>query len=323
MNLHPTYPYFPIMIFLSFIASLLPLAWIRRDNIGILFLAAWLATACLNQFVNSIIWYGNTRNPAPVWCDISSRLMIGVSAAIPASALCMVRRLYLICSMKAYLLTPKEKRRALIEDLCICIGIPLLEMTIQYVVEGNRFHIIEDIGCSPATVNVWLAYVLFFSWPVIMGVMNAVYCVLTLRAVIKKGKDINQFFSDNSQRKHYRRLIILSVCELTFAFPFALLVMILNLITVPMVSHFDWVDVHSHYSRIYLFPASSWRSDVLVEANLEMCRWILVLCAIVFYGVFGFSEEAINAYRRAFWRVAGLVGMKPKVPSPSTDTPPK
>lgn len=31
---------------------------------------AWTGIACLNVFVNSIVWNGNAINWAPVWCDI-------------------------------------------------------------------------------------------------------------------------------------------------------------------------------------------------------------------------------------------------------------
>ncbi|TDL16851.1 STE3-like pheromone receptor [Rickenella mellea] len=310
MNIHPTYPIFPIMIFLSFVASLLPWLWIKRDNIGILFLSLWLAIACLNQFVNSVIWHGNTRNFAPVWCDISTRLMIGITVAIPGSSLCMTRRLYHIFSMRAFLLTPIQKRRALTEDLCICLGIPFLQMAIQYTVEGNRYNILEDIGCYPATYNVWPAYVLYYCWPVIIGLLIAVYSALTIRAASKQGNEIEKFLEDKTQRQHYHRLIILAVFNIFAAAPFASIIMILDLTTFPMIPYIGWEDTHLYYSRVYEFPAVVWRSDSAWNAVMEMCRWILVLCAIFFYGVFGFSGEAINAYKKAFWKVAGLVGVK-------------
>ncbi|TDL15312.1 fungal pheromone STE3G-protein-coupled receptor [Rickenella mellea] len=303
------------MIFLSFVASLLPWAWIKRDNVGILFISLWLAIACLNQFVNSIIWHGNTRNFAPVWCDISSRLIIGVAVAIPASAMCMVRRLYHICSMKAFLLTPMQKRRAVMEDLGICLGIPFLQMAIRH-----RYDLIEDIGCYPATYNVWLAYVLSASWPVIIGFVTAVYSVLTIRALARNGKEIDKFFEDKAQRKHYSRLVILALCEITFATPFALVVMIFNLTTLPVYPYISWEDTHFNYSRVVEIPAAAWRSFLGLNAGLEMCRWILVICAIIFYGIFGFSGEAIHVYKTGFWTVVGLLGIK-RPTAPREDLP--
>jgi len=42
------------------------LAW----NTGTCLYMLWTGTACLIQFVNSIVWNGNAINWAPVWCDI-------------------------------------------------------------------------------------------------------------------------------------------------------------------------------------------------------------------------------------------------------------
>ncbi|TDL17044.1 fungal pheromone STE3G-protein-coupled receptor [Rickenella mellea] len=317
MDLQPSYPIFSIMIFLSFVASLLPWAWIRRDNTGILFISLWLAIACLNQFVNSVIWYGNTRNFLPVWCDISSRLIVGIAVAIPGSIMCMVRRLYQVCSMKSFLLTPKEA--TLIEDLSICLGIPILQMVLDVIrillntpeiIKVHRYDIIEDIGCYPAPINAWLAYMLSYSWPVILGFVTAVYSVLTIRAIGRNGKEIDKFFEHKAQRKHYIRLVILALCEITFATPFAVVVLILDLTAFPVHRYISLENTHSHYSRVNQVPAAFWRSDPLLHAVMEMCRWILVLCAITFYGVFGFSAEAINVYKKGFWTVVGLVGIR-------------
>lgn len=67
----PTYPLFPIFAFLGFILSLIPLPWhFQAWNSGTCFYMMWASLACLNQFVNSIVWRGNILNPAPIWCDI-------------------------------------------------------------------------------------------------------------------------------------------------------------------------------------------------------------------------------------------------------------
>ena len=115
----PTYPFFPICAFLGFILVLIPLPWhFQAWNAGTCLYMFWTAIACLNQFVNSVVWHGNAFNPSPVWCDIckpfptcrlvyrpikeppylATRLIVGVSVAIPAASLCINRRLYKIAS---------------------------------------------------------------------------------------------------------------------------------------------------------------------------------------------------------------------------------
>jgi pheromone a factor receptor len=56
------------------------------------------------------------------------RIQVALNVAIPACSLCINRRLYKIANMKAVMITRSEKRRAVIVDLLIGIGIPILEM---------------------------------------------------------------------------------------------------------------------------------------------------------------------------------------------------
>lgn len=67
----PSYPAFPVFAFLGFVVVLIPLPWhLQSWNAGTCLYMLWTALACLNQFVNSIVWHNNAINWAPVWCDI-------------------------------------------------------------------------------------------------------------------------------------------------------------------------------------------------------------------------------------------------------------
>lgn len=48
--------------------------------------------------------------------------------------------------------------------------------SLAYVVQGHRFNIYEEIGCYPAIYNTLLAYFLVNWWPIVLGVISAVYC---------------------------------------------------------------------------------------------------------------------------------------------------
>ena len=46
-------------------------AWpVSAWNTGTCLYMIWTGLACLNQFINSVVWNGNAVNWAPVWCDI-------------------------------------------------------------------------------------------------------------------------------------------------------------------------------------------------------------------------------------------------------------
>ena len=77
MVVDPTYPLFPILTILGFVLVLIPLPWhLHAWNSGTCFYMMWAALACLNQFVNSVVWADNALNPAPVWCDICTLFFI-------------------------------------------------------------------------------------------------------------------------------------------------------------------------------------------------------------------------------------------------------
>lgn len=56
------------------------------------------------------------------------RIQGALNVAIPACSLCINRRLYKIATTKAVMVTPAEKRRGIIVDLLIGVGIPILQV---------------------------------------------------------------------------------------------------------------------------------------------------------------------------------------------------
>lgn len=65
------YPFFPIFSALGFVLVLVPLPWhLEAWNSGTCYYMVWTALACLNSFVNSIVWADDAVNRAPIWCDI-------------------------------------------------------------------------------------------------------------------------------------------------------------------------------------------------------------------------------------------------------------
>ncbi|KIJ20491.1 hypothetical protein PAXINDRAFT_161032 [Paxillus involutus ATCC 200175] len=134
----------------------------------------WTSLGCLIMFVNSIVWNDNVVNWAPVWCDISTRYVVGASIGIPASSLCINRRLYYIMKLQSLSYGKKEKRREIMVDASIGVGFPCVVMALLCV-QGHRFDIYEQIGCYPATMNTLPAYFLVFMWPLLVGLISMVY----------------------------------------------------------------------------------------------------------------------------------------------------
>ena len=120
------YPLFSVFAFLGFILVLIPLPWhLHAWNSGTCYFMIWTSIACLNQFVNSIVWADNALNPTPIWCDIcmfvfirssvhaehpilAIRIILGASVGIPAASLCINRRLYHIARIHTVTITQAE-----------------------------------------------------------------------------------------------------------------------------------------------------------------------------------------------------------------------
>lgn len=100
-----TYPVFPIFSFVGFVVALIPLPWhLQAWNSGTCFYMMWASIACLNQFVNSVVWANDAINKAPLWCEIcrpmSHVLRSLLIVSMQLSELCLV--LPLDCQLLLY-----------------------------------------------------------------------------------------------------------------------------------------------------------------------------------------------------------------------------
>jgi len=220
--------------------------------------------------------------------------------------------LYHIACPTSAMKTKAEKRRNIIVDLCISVGIPVLQMILQYVVSGHRFNIFEDIGCFPATYNVTLAYPLVWAWPLALGLVSAVYCVLTILAFMKRRRQFQDLISKNRNLTYsrYFRLMLLAGIDLCCTVPLSIHTIYLNAVGDPdgVSPWVSWEETHYDYSRVIQYPRVIYSLDQSGLVSLELTRWLIVVCAILFFGFFGFADEAKKHYRIAFTSVAKSVG---------------
>ncbi|KAF5378593.1 hypothetical protein D9615_007162 [Tricholomella constricta] len=303
---------FSAFSFIGFLMCCIPFPWhLEAWNTGTCLYMAWTGLACLNQFINSVIWHGNAINWAPVWCDISARILIGASVAIPAASLCINRRLYHIASVRSVTVTKAEKRRAIMVDLAIGLGLPILEMILQYIPQGHRFDIFEDIGCYPFTYMTPVGIALVSVPPVAIGCVSAVYSILSIRAFAKRQAQFKELLSSNNNlsTNRYLRLMMLAGIETALTVPLGIYAIYQNSVVGQIAPWKGWADTHLGFSRVDQVPAIVWRNQPGWERALEMTRFFVILCAFIFFAFFGFAEEARKNYRTAVQSVAKRVGV--------------
>ncbi|THH13628.1 hypothetical protein EUX98_g9699 [Antrodiella citrinella] len=244
---------------------------------------------------------------------LATKFLIGAGVGIPASALCINRRLYSIASVRNISIGREERRRATIIDLCISVGIPMLVMILHYIVQGHRFNILEDIGCTPAIYNTLPAYPLVFMWPVLLSLISFVYAGLTLRAFWVRRIQFSELVSSASSMtvNRYFRLMLLSCLTMLLNTPLSAFSIYINTHGLQLSPWVSWSDAHYNFSFVEQIPAVIWRSSVTYIVSAEMSRWIYPFSALIFFGLFGFADEARRNYVAALAYVVSKLGLKP------------
>ncbi|KAF7312806.1 Pheromone B alpha 1 receptor [Mycena kentingensis (nom. inval.)] len=305
--------FFSALAFIGFVLSFIPLPWhLEAWNVGTCLYMLWTGIACLILFINSIVWHNNVIDWSPTWCDISTHYMNGFNLAIPATSLCINRRLYQIACVRSVTRSKAEQRRAILIDLAIGLGLPVLQIPFQYIVQGHRYNIFEDIGCLGTTYETPLAILFFHLPPILLGCVSGVYCILSIRAFYKSHVQFREILSSsntNLNLNRYLRLMALASLDLLFTIPLAVWVLYTNVAVTGLSPWISWADTHSNFSRVVQVPGIIWRSDPMSAASLETLRWLTVFAAFLFFGFFGFADEAQKHYKLAYNSVAKRVGL--------------
>ncbi|KAH9919592.1 pheromone A receptor-domain-containing protein [Fomitopsis serialis] len=182
--MHPELPY------LAFIAAslvLVPLPWHwRARNVATLSIIAWLFVVNTIYGVDAVIWADNVDIVIPVWCDITTKILIGANMALPAACMCICIHLEQVASLRdARISTATKQRRQVFEGL-ICFGLPAVWMALHYVVQGHRFDIIEGYGCRPSTYVSVPSMLLLWVPPLILSAISFVFAALALHHFIQR-----------------------------------------------------------------------------------------------------------------------------------------
>ena len=105
----------------------------------------------------------------------------------------------------------------------------------------------------------------------------------------------------------YIRLMAISAVEILGTIPLGTLYIVRNS-KLGVTPWKGWAYTHKHYSKVIQVPASIWKNDPNGVFELEMFRWSLVLCAFLFFALFGFANEARQNYRRLYTSIASRIG---------------
>ncbi|KAF9235545.1 pheromone receptor [Melanogaster broomeanus] len=268
------------------------------SNLGTALLIVWTEVACLAQFVNSIRWNHNVENWAPTWCDFCTRLLTAADVALPATALCINRRLYMIVTLDEWI---NKKAFNVLFDLALGLVVPGIAVALLYVVEQYRFYIYEDIGCLQAAANVDLAYPLVYMIPLLVGSASGAYSCLTLWAVFRRQRQQQMEGAATNSVTNTgwsRRLVALGILSTLFVFVPTSISIVVVATTSPVLPWPGWSAIHLSNNLIVPVPAQQWKSNNSEAIDVELRRWTTVFLAFILFGLLGFTEDAKKTYRQ-------------------------
>ncbi|KAL0577585.1 a-factor receptor [Marasmius crinis-equi] len=220
----------------------------------------------------------------------------------------MNRRLYIMISRRQLAVNENERRRVLLEDLMICLGIPILEMILHYIPQGHRFDIFEDLGCYPSVYNTWVAFILVWLWPLIIAIADTVYCVLNLIQINRKcNVDLLISVKDDKSldKQIYWRLTIVATLTSAGSLGLSIFSLVQNLLKLEIRPWINWEDTHLEFSQVELYPALPSQGN-----TTKLDRWFVVVCAFLFFALFGTSREATRNYRAVFATICPWKGLQ-------------
>ncbi|EGN92606.1 hypothetical protein SERLA73DRAFT_127332 [Serpula lacrymans var. lacrymans S7.3] len=302
------YPSLPAGAFIGAVLVLIPLPWHwRARNIGTLAIIAWLFVMNMIYFVNTIVWAGNVNNPAPVWCDITTKLIIGANTALPIATMCVCKHLELVSSTRRVSLDSRDKKRRIIFDSIMCFGLPLIFMALHYVVQGHRFDIIENFGCQPATYYSIPGVMIVWVPPLFFSVATLVYASIALSHFIRRRMCFAAHLQNSNSAlttNRYLRLMIMAVTEMVWGTALTSFNMYGN-VSPGLRPWISWANVHSNFSRVALYGFIEIPAPLL--SQMFLFWWAMPASAFIFFLFFGFGEEARKEYGRIFTWIRRVV----------------
>ncbi|KIK58802.1 hypothetical protein GYMLUDRAFT_98002 [Collybiopsis luxurians FD-317 M1] len=145
-----------------------------RTNAAHLALVLWLLICNFIQGINSLVWAGNTDIHVPRWCDLVTKLLLGLIVAIPGACICMALRLVRVHSDQKE--TTSTKRLQYVLDGIFCFIVPIIYMCLHFIVQDHRFDIVENFGCSASIFPSNESLVLMLTPPMLLGVAAFFLC---------------------------------------------------------------------------------------------------------------------------------------------------
>lgn len=122
--------------------------------------------------------------------------------------------------------------------------------------------------------------------------------------------EFKDFLATNRSMKNgrYFRLMAIGALDIMFTMPFVIYSAYYAAVYGKVYPWVSWEDTHFWFSRVGIFPANIWRASPVNVTLLEIQRWIFIACAFSFFTFFGFADEAVKNYKKAYDLFTSRIG---------------
>jgi len=124
---------------------------------------------------------------------------------------------------------------------------------------------------------------------------------------------MEQFYASSQSltRRRYFRLMALSCMDALVTLPIGILTLCLAVIPASEIIPWPgWGRVHRGIGEIVVMSSEDWRTTQLAIGISIFGNWITVFWAILFFLLFGLSDDMRRRYRAAFWKGLRAIGIK-------------
>ncbi|KAH0031576.1 STE3-domain-containing protein, partial [Aureobasidium melanogenum] len=228
----------------------------------------WIMLMNFLSIINVIIWpYIDMRDmyDGQGLCDVEVKLLGGRITGLNAAVLCLLRALAAVLNTDKTLLGPSkaQKRRNTAIELAWCVGLPLLTMVLQYIVQLNRFGLFGVSGCQLMSYSSRTSFVLIWLAPIITNAVAVYYAILVIIRLHKYRSSFHNILSSsNTTRSRFFRLFAISSILILGITPVQIYI---------IVTQYPHQNLPFNFSKLH--NPATWNSSIVMPSTPEMVKW--------------------------------------------------
>lgn len=148
---------------------------LKAGNVSVLLMMSWTFTGLLNKGASAIAFSKSMQITWTPGCDISAVIERIWQLGLCCSSFCVLHRLESIASLRQAHSTNSQRKRRLLIDLSIGLGVPVLQIPIFYIVQPYRADLAIGVGCSAPLYPSIVSLFVFHLWRIVISILCAIY----------------------------------------------------------------------------------------------------------------------------------------------------